>query len=169
MNIYVASASDLFFCKWIFTASDHPLIWRIHGQTIVMLRGAVAALSSSDASELNLKHCKWHGAETGFEYRAVEYAERPIPVHWKVHVAMNEISGLLLFVMCSAPFGIFQEARPSVHQTEHPCYQADLPCDSMQWYESLKGEEQIIFVMYGQMFSSVSLRLPPLPFTETEH
>jgi hypothetical protein len=57
-----------------------------------MLPGAVATLFNSDASELNLKHCKWHGAETGFEYRAVECTDRPIPVHCKV----NEISGFVI-------------------------------------------------------------------------
>lgn len=91
----------------------------------MMLPGAVATLFNSDASEHNLKHCKWHGAETRFEYRAIEYTDRPIPVHCKVRVLMNEILGLLLFPMCSAPF-IFQEGRPSVHQMDHACYIADL-------------------------------------------
>jgi hypothetical protein len=61
-----------------------------------MLPGAVATLFNSDASELNLKHCKWHGAETGFEYRAFECTDRPIPVHCKVYVAMNKISEFVI-------------------------------------------------------------------------
>jgi hypothetical protein len=107
-----------------------------------MLPGAVVTLFNSDASELNLKHCKWHGAEIGFEYRAIECTDRPIPVHCEVHVPMNEISGLLLFLMCSTTFN-FQETRPSVHQMEYACYRADLLCDSSM------GKKKIIFVMYG--------------------